>query len=122
MKVLLIGGNGNISWWCAEEAIRRGDEVYELNRGMTRATRREVQPEVHEIIADIRNEEAAVKALSGIHFDVVCDFICFNDAQARQAIEVFQSFTRRLFTNERADICRFVKIRRNMRRMWRIPI
>lgn len=93
MKVLLIGGNGNISWWCAEEAIRRGDEVYELNRGMTRATRREVQPEVHEIIADIRNEEAAVKALSGIHFDVVCDFICFNDAQARQAIEVFQGKT-----------------------------
>ena len=64
MKVLFIGGNGNISWWCVEEAIRRGDEVYELNRKMTRATRRKVQPEVHEIIADIRNEEAAVKALS----------------------------------------------------------
>lgn len=93
MKVLFIGGNGNISWWCVEEAIRRGDEVYELNRKMTRATRRKVQPEVHEIIADIRNEEAAVKALSGMHFDVVCDFICFNDAQARQAIEVFKGKT-----------------------------
>ena len=93
MKVLFIGGNGNISWWCVEEAIRRGDEVYELNRKMTRATRRKVQPEVHEIIADIRNEEAAVKELSGMHFDVVCDFICFNDAQARQAIEVFKGKT-----------------------------
>lgn len=93
MKVLFIGGNGNISWWCVEEAIRRGDEVYELNRAMTRATRRNVQPEVHEIIADIRNEEATVKALSGMHFDAVCDFICFNDAQARQALKIFKGNT-----------------------------
>ncbi|MCI8646734.1 MAG: NAD-dependent epimerase/dehydratase family protein [Firmicutes bacterium] len=93
MKVLFIGGNGNISWWCVEEALRRGDEVYELNRAMTRATRRAVQPEVHEIIADIRDEEAAVQALSGMYFDAVCDFICFNDAQARQAIEIFKGKT-----------------------------
>lgn len=93
MKVLFIGGNGNISWWCVEEAIRRGDEVYELNRKMTRATRRKVQTEVHEIIADIHNKEEIVKALSGMYFDVVCDFICFNDVQARQAIEVFKGKT-----------------------------
>lgn len=92
MKVLFIGGNGNISWWCVEEAIKRGYEVYELNRGMTRNTRRAVQPEVHEIIADIRDEEAvrhALDALNNEAFDVVCDFICFNDYQARQAIRLF---------------------------------
>lgn len=93
MKVLFIGGNGNISWWCVEEAIRRGDEVYALNRGRTRATRRKVQPEVHEIIADIRNEEETVKVLSGMHFDAVCDFICFNHVQAKQAIGVFKGKT-----------------------------
>lgn len=89
MKVLLIGGNGNISWWCAEEAIKRGYEVYELNRGMTRSTRRAVQHEVHEIIADIRDAEAVLRALGNETFDVVCDFICFNESQARQAIRVF---------------------------------
>ena len=29
MKILFIGGNGNISWWCVEEAIKRGRELLE---------------------------------------------------------------------------------------------
>ena len=89
MKILFIGGNGNISWWCVEEAIKRGYEVYELNRGMTRNTRRAVQHEVHEIIADIRDEAAVIRALGNETFDVICDFICFNENQARQAIRIF---------------------------------
>lgn len=89
MKILFIGGNGNISWWCVEEAIKRGYEVYELNRGMTRSTRRAVQHEVHEIIADIRDERAVLSALVDKTFDVICDFICFNDHQAEQAIRLF---------------------------------
>ena len=89
MKILFIGGNGNISWWCVEEAIKRGYEVYELNRGMTRNTRRAVQHEVHEIIADIRDEATVIRALGNETFDVICDFICFNENQARQAIRIF---------------------------------
>lgn len=89
MKVLFIGGNGNISWWCVEEAIKNGYEVYELNRGMTRNTRRAVQREVHEVIADIRDEEAVLRALDDETFDVICDFICFNESQARQALRLF---------------------------------
>lgn len=90
MKVLFIGGNGNISWWCVQKAIEKGHDVYELNRGLTRKTRRAVQSEVHEIIVDIRDKEATIKALGNMKFDVVCDFICFNEEQARQAIEIFK--------------------------------
>lgn len=93
MKVLFIGGNGNISWWCVEEAIAQGHEVYELNRGMTRKTRRAVQPQAREIIADIRNYEATAEILANMHFDVVCDFICFNEEQARQAVKLFADKT-----------------------------
>lgn len=89
MKILFIGGNGNISWWCVQKALESGHEVFELNRGMTRKTRRPVQPEVHEIIADIRNEDETRRAIDGLSFDVVCDFICFNEEQARQGIRVF---------------------------------
>lgn len=89
MKVLFIGGNGNISWWCVEETIKCGHDVYELNRGITRTTRRSVQSDVHEIIADIRDEEAVRRALGNDTFDVICDFICFDDNQARQAIKLF---------------------------------
>lgn len=89
MKVLFIGGNGNISWWCVQRALEKGYEVYELNRGQTRKTRRALQNDVHEIIADIRDENAIKQALGSMEFDVVCDFICFNEEQAKQAIRVF---------------------------------
>ncbi len=93
MKVLFIGGNGNISWWCVNEALKAGHEVYELNRGMTRKTRRAVQPEVMQLVADIRDEEAVKGALQGMRFDAVCDFICFNGQQARMSIRLFKDRT-----------------------------
>ena len=89
MRILFVGGNGNISWWCVQKALESGYEVFELNRGMTRKTRRHVQPEVHEIIADIHNEDETRRAIGGLAFDVVCDFICFNEEQARQEIRIF---------------------------------
>lgn len=94
MKVLFIGGNGNISWWCVECALAQGHDVYELNRGMTRKTRRAVQSQVHEIITDIRDYNAVLEKISDIYFDVVCDFICFNEEQARQAVKLFAARTK----------------------------
>ena len=90
MKILFIGGSGNISWWCVEEALKRGNEVYELNRAMTRVTRRTVQAGVHELIADVRDENAVQRAVGDEVFDVVCDFICFNKSQAEQMIRLFE--------------------------------
>ena len=90
MKILFIGGNGNISWWCVEEALKNNNEVYELNRAMTRATRRTVQVGVHELIADARDEKAVQCAIGDVVFDVVCDFICFNKSQAEQMIRLFE--------------------------------
>jgi len=37
MKVLFIGGTGNVSRACTEEALRRGYEVFHLNRGIKNA-------------------------------------------------------------------------------------
>lgn len=91
MRVLFIGGNGNISWWCVQKALEQGHEVYELNRGLTRKTRRKIQDNVKEIIADIRDEKSAINALENMMFDVVCDFICFNGEQARKSIEIFRN-------------------------------
>ena len=89
MKILFIGGSGNISWWCVEEALKHGNEVYELNRAMTRATRKTVQAGVHELIADVRDENAVQHAIGDTVYDVVCDFICFNKPQAEQSIRLF---------------------------------
>lgn len=89
MKILFIGGNGNISWWCVQRAIEKGYEVWELNRAMTRKTRRPIQQEVHQIICDVRNYAKMREALEGKYFDVVCDFISYNGKQAEQMVDLF---------------------------------
>ena len=94
MKILMIGGNGNISWHCTKRLIERGDELYELHRGITYATRRDIHGEAKIIHADIRNIQEAEKALTGMKFDVVCDFICYNGEHAANAVKLFQNKTK----------------------------
>jgi nucleoside-diphosphate-sugar epimerase len=94
MKILFIGGNGNISWYCVNEALSAGHEVWLMHRGVTSATRRAIPQGVHIIVCDARDKPRAESALSGMVFDVVCDFICFNASHATQDIELFRGRTR----------------------------
>ena len=93
MKILFIGGNGNISWYCIQEAIRQRHEVWMLHRGVTTETRRKIQPEVTVLYASIRNYYATKKALGKLKFDVVIDFICYNEEQAQFDIQMFEDKT-----------------------------
>lgn len=90
MKILMIGGNGNISWFCTQRMIDLGYEVYELHRGLTYSTRRNIHPEAKIIKTDIRKYEECKKTLEGVCFDVVCDFICYNARQAETAVKLFK--------------------------------
>ena len=94
MKILFIGGNGNISWWCVQKAIESGYTCYVLNREETLNTRREIQPEVIKLKADIRNKEEVTKVLKGLEFDCVIDFICYNEEHAKYDIELFKDITK----------------------------
>lgn len=89
MKILFIGGNGNISWWCVQRAIEKGYDVWEVNRAMTRKTRRPVQKEVHQIICDVRDADTMRAVLNKQSFDVVCDFISYDGKQAEQMVDLF---------------------------------
>lgn len=93
MKLLFLGGNGNISWHCVETALQYGHEVWELNRNQTTGTRREIQPQVHRLIGDVRDTRAMQALLADLHFDVVCDFICYDSLQAEAAITLFKGRT-----------------------------
>lgn len=93
MKILFIGGNGNISWHCVQKALDIGHEVWELNRSATLSTRRQIQPQVHKLTCDIHNLFEVKKLLKDLNFDSVCDFICFNEQQAQEAIELFKNKT-----------------------------
>lgn len=94
MKILFIGGNGNISWYCVQKALDAGHEVWELNRGATLKTRRPIQPQVHKLTADARNHEQMKEILKDLSFDIVADFICYNEEQAKFNIELFKNKTK----------------------------
>jgi len=94
MKVLLIGGNGNISWHCANQALLAGHDVWILNRGATIKTRRACPPDVRQLHADMRDSASVKKALNGMDFDVVADFICYTPEQALVDIDLFRNITK----------------------------
>lgn len=95
MKILFIGGNGNISWSCSQRAIERGHEVWQLNREVSVTTRRKVQPQVQKLKGDMRETKKIQALLEQCSFDVVCDFICYNGEHARADIDIFQNKTKR---------------------------
>jgi len=87
MKVLFIGGTGNLSSACSELAISKGIELYHLNRGLS-ASIRNIQG-MKTIISDIRNFEETQKALQDYNFDVVVDFIAYLPEHIQNDIRLF---------------------------------
>jgi nucleoside-diphosphate-sugar epimerase len=91
MKVLFIGGTGNISSACSELAISRGIDLYHLNRGISSEIRK--IEGVKTIIADIRNVEQTEKAIAEHHFDAVVDFIAYLPEHIHNDIRLFTGKT-----------------------------
>lgn len=94
MKILFIGGNGNISWHCVNEALKASHEVYVLNREATLNSRREIQRDVVKLKGDIRNFDEMQEILRTRFFDVVCDFICYNEEHAKNVVALFSGKTK----------------------------
>ncbi|HUU09116.1 MAG TPA: SDR family oxidoreductase [Phycisphaerae bacterium] len=85
VKVLYIGGTGEISTACVWHSIEAGHDVAIYNRGRTD----EPLPEgVRRIVGDL-SDETAYAALGREHFDVVCQFLAYDPAQVRRDAEVF---------------------------------
>ncbi|MDO4521925.1 MAG: SDR family oxidoreductase [Eubacteriales bacterium] len=91
MKVLIIGGTGTISTAISQKTIEKGYELYLINRG----NQKDRLPEgVHLIQADINNEEDVREKISGMKFDVVCDFIAFVKSQLERDYRLFKGKTK----------------------------
>ncbi len=98
MRVLFIGGTGNISACCTRDAIARGIEVVHLNRGQSglRPTAGGVpagDSGVQTITADIRRPAEVAAAIDGMHFDAVVDWIAFTPEHVRTDLELFRERT-----------------------------
>ena len=85
MKVLFIGGTGNISKVCAQLAIARGYDVTLLNRGKNGGV-----PGAHHIVADMADTAATASALGSERWDVVADFIIFTPKELEQRLDLFR--------------------------------
>jgi len=87
VKVLFVGGTGNISSECVRLAAERGLEVTVLSRGTRPVT---LPPgRVAKVTLDAADGQAMVRLLTASHFDVAVSFIVFTAEEARAAVEVF---------------------------------
>ena len=90
MKALFVGGTGQISMAITRKLVNDGWDLYVLNRG-NRTT--ELPDGVKTIIADINDEEAVLKAIDGMHFDCIGEFIGFTVDQVERDYRLFKGRT-----------------------------
>jgi nucleoside-diphosphate-sugar epimerase len=88
MRLLIIGGTGNISSEFAGAAIARGIEVFILTRG-----NRNPSEGATALIADAADPASVARATSGMNFDAVVDFLCYEPARANEAVRLFSGRT-----------------------------
>ena len=86
MRVLYIGGTGEISYACVLESLKQGHEVTILNRGFNEAL---LPAEVLRLQGDLRDVDV-YGALSSKSFDVVCQFLAFTPEAVARDVEQFK--------------------------------
>lgn len=92
MKALFIGGTGTISSAIVKRLSQdKLWEVWLINRG----NRADAVPEnVHQIVCDINDEDAVIKAIGDLRFDVVGEFIGFTVDQVERDFRLFKDRTK----------------------------
>ena len=92
MKALFIGGTGTISSAIVRRLSKDSSwEVWLINRG----NRADTVPEnVHQIVCDIYDEDAVIKAIGDMRFDVVGEFIGFTVDQVERDFRLFKDRTK----------------------------
>ena len=89
MKVLFIGGTGNISTPSSRLAIARGIDLYHLNRGRSKIKIAGVKT----ILGDI-NKAEKLSELAKHHWDVVVNWIAFTPEDIKRDIALFKGKTK----------------------------
>ncbi|MAL17596.1 MAG: NAD-dependent dehydratase [Balneola sp.] len=100
MKVLFIGGTGNISRSVSKLALSKGIDLYLLNRGKTDAD----IPGAKTIAADIYNLEETKKALQEHTWDVVVNWIAFIPEHIQNDLQLFRGKTKQYIFISSASI------------------
>jgi nucleoside-diphosphate-sugar epimerase len=86
VRLLFLGGTGNISTACVDRAVEEGHHVTVLNRGRS-ASR--VRSRVDVVTGDRGDGSFLRQVAEAARFDAVVDFIAFRPEQVEVAIEAF---------------------------------
>ncbi|QPZ38277.1 NAD-dependent epimerase/dehydratase family protein [Paramicrobacterium chengjingii] len=86
-RLLIIGGNGIISWWVAKRALERGWQVTNINRGVSHE--RSVVDGIIELRGDADDPGSIRRAIAGHEFDVVVNFRAYRPEHVVADIETF---------------------------------
>jgi len=90
LKVLFIGGTGNISTSVSKLCVERGFDLYLLNRGKRGVKIRGAK----RITCDISKASQVASALRNQSWDVVVDWIAFTVDQVERDINLFRGKTK----------------------------
>jgi nucleoside-diphosphate-sugar epimerase len=91
LKVLFIGGSGQISSACSQRAVDLGIDLHVLNRGRTSI--RALPAEAQLLEADIRDPASVRDALGDHEFDAVADFVAFTPEHVQADVDLFAGRT-----------------------------
>ncbi len=92
MKLLILGGSGQLSGRVAELALTQGHEVWTLTRGL-----RKLPEGVHSLVAD-RTDDATIRRAmeeADTRWDACLDCTAQNPAHAAQCVEIISRYTDR---------------------------
>lgn len=90
MKVLFIGGTGNISSSVSRLCIKNGVDLYLLNRGNKSGTIKGC----NEIFGDISDFESISNSLNDYNWDVVVNWIAFTKQDILNDLKLFEGRTK----------------------------
>lgn len=91
MKILIIGGTGNISREITRQAAQSGHEVYLFNRGQRKDADTSMATEV--IYGDRKVPGELKEKLRNLEFDAVIDMISFNASDAKTTLDAIDGRT-----------------------------
>ncbi len=99
MKILILGGTGNISRQIVKQAVALGHDITMVNRGSR--TLEECKG-AKAIVADRKSPDFA-SHFEDLHLDVVIDVICYDENDAKQTLDIFGERARQIiFTSSSA--------------------
>ena len=81
MRVLIIGGTGNISQECVALALGQGHDVSVVTRG-----NHSIPAQATSIIRDVTDRSSLASLVTERHYDAVVDFLCYEPKTAAASV------------------------------------